>query len=498
MKTIDLQAARRLLDFSVRLDSEQRAEEQLQGAVALHNLLAERGCAYVADEVGMGKTYVALGAMALMRHFQPKLRVLVITPRENIQIKWMKELRNMVYNNVRFPDLRVKTLDGSPAIPMVKCDRLLDLVHQVNLRPDGCFFTRMSSFSLGLADMSGGDDAPGRRNASALRDELKRYIPWLSPDALDLRVRDRQTFKDNFARALCCALPVFDLVIVDEAHNLKRGFNIGVAARNRVIALAMGHQGGDAAKSIFRGYGPRAPRVLFLSATPIEESYTQLWNQLDVFGHGDDFPELKDKSLQDEEKKAVARRFLIRRVTTMKVGEDELTKNLYRREWRRGGVDQHDEPIRVTDTKQRLVLALVQKKVAEIIGHERFGNCFQMGMLASFESFQQTASHTRRQDDDSAGNFDDGDQTDDVLEREGIDVRGVNRLAKSYRDKFGSELPHPKMDALVDSLSTVWHTGTKALVFVRRIASVTDLKRKLDERYAPEVQQLIQQVEQLS
>ena len=30
--------------------------------------------------------------------------------------------------------------------------------------------------------------------------------------------------KDNFARALCCALPKFDLVIVDEGHNLKHGF----------------------------------------------------------------------------------------------------------------------------------------------------------------------------------------------------------------------------------------------------------------------------------
>lgn len=92
MNRIDIEAARGLLDFGSRLDSEPRAEEQLKGSVALHNLLAEHRCAYVADEVGMGKTYVALGAMALMQHFQPKLRVLIITPRENIQNKWMKEL----------------------------------------------------------------------------------------------------------------------------------------------------------------------------------------------------------------------------------------------------------------------------------------------------------------------------------------------------------------------------------------------------------------------
>ncbi len=39
------------------------------------------------------------------------------------------------------------------------------------------------------------------------------------------------------------------------------------------------------------------------------------------------------------------------------------------------------------------------------------------------------------------------------------------------------------MDALVESLATSWKTGKKSLVFVRRVASVKELKRKLDECY---------------
>ncbi len=482
MQTVDLQAARELLDFGTRIDSQQRAEEQLHGAVALHNLLVKNKCAYLADEVGMGKTYVALGVLALMQHFHPKLRVLVIAPRQNIQSKWMKEFNNVVQNNVRFADLRVRGLDGRPAAPLVKCEGLLDLVHQSNLRPQGIFFSRMTSFSIGLSkDVS--TDGQGRQDRAKLRDALKQHLPWLGSEALDLRVRDAQNFKDNFARAICCALPIFDLVIVDEAHNLKHGFKPHVAARNRVMALAFGHPTADAAKSIFRGYGARARHVLFLSATPIEESYTQLWNQLDVFGLGNRFRELIEKELPEDQKKFAAQKFLIRRVTSLKLGDEELTKNLYRREWRRGGVEMHDDPIRVTDPRQRLVLALVQKKVAEIIGHERFGSSFQMGMLASFESFQRTAMHTRRADGDEQSNFDDSDQTEDVTARQGIDVGSVNRLAQSHRRTFGKELPHPKMDAIVDELADAWRTGEKALIFVRRIASVTDLKRKLDERY---------------
>src|SRR6476660_5269003 len=100
---IDVATAGQLLDFGARIGQGQRAQEQLEGAVAIHNVLESQRVAYLADEVGMGKTYVALGALALFRHFRPDFRVLVIAPKENIQRKWMKELRNFAAHNVRFP-----------------------------------------------------------------------------------------------------------------------------------------------------------------------------------------------------------------------------------------------------------------------------------------------------------------------------------------------------------------------------------------------------------
>ena len=109
---IDIRMAAQLLDFGARIGNGPCATEQLEGAVAIHNILLTEGVAYLADEVGMGKTFVALGALALFRHFQPDFRVLIIAPRENIQTKWMKEFRNFVAYNVRFPDMRVKALDG--------------------------------------------------------------------------------------------------------------------------------------------------------------------------------------------------------------------------------------------------------------------------------------------------------------------------------------------------------------------------------------------------
>jgi superfamily II DNA or RNA helicase len=469
---IDLEAARALLDFGKRIGDGPRAEDQLRGAVAIHNLLRTHGVAYLADEVGMGKTYVALGALALFRHFEPGFRVLVIAPRENIQKKWQDELVNFASNNVRFSDLRVRALDGRPARPLVSCGNLLDLVKEASLDPDRDFFVRMSSFSLPLG--RSGEDW------SQTRDALRAHLPWLRDEAFDLRNKER--FKRNFARALCCALPRFDLVIVDEAHNLKHGASSSGSSRNQVLAEAFGRpiDGEEPSHRLFPGYGPRAARVLFLSATPLEETYRHLWNQLDVFGFASGYEELRQDEVSEFRKKELAAKFLVRRVTSIRVAGRGHTKNMYRRDWRSGGVATHDDPIAITDERQRLIVALVQKKVSELLSGTRFKRSFQIGMLASFESFLETAK-LKRDDDDAV--FDDAEQTDDEVERDGVDVADLNKLARSYRKHFDRELPHPKMDAVVESLAAAWSTGRKALVFVRRVASVKELKRKLDERY---------------
>ena len=68
-----------------------------------------------------------------------------------------------------------------------------------------------------------------------------------------------------------------------------------------------------------------------------------------------------------------------------------------------------------------------------------------------------------------------------LLVRAGLDI---NQLAADYRRRFnGRELPHPKMDALVSHLSKSWTQGRKALVFLRRVASVWEVKERLDLRY---------------
>ncbi|XTZ13610.1 helicase-related protein [Micromonospora echinospora] len=475
---LTVRTAERLLDFNRVIGNPQRATDQLEGAVAVHNILHRHRIAYLADEVGMGKTYVALGVVALLRHFAPDLRLLVVAPRENIQRKWQRELGVFTEHNVRLDDLRVRMPGGVPVRPLVHCADLVELLEETAVGPDRDFFVRLPSFSLPLRR----DEQQRRR----FRDRLRRQVPWLPDDIVDLRA-NADVLKDRFAQAINAALPFFDLVIVDEAHNLKHGWGRQASARNQVLATVLGRDRDDVDPRLAPTYGSRAGKVLLLSATPVDDDYRQLWNQLDLFGRAGSFVSLRDPDASEERKREVAGQILIRRVTSLRVNDRRLTKNLYRREWRQGGVEKHDEPIEITDDRQRLTVALVQKKVTELLGHERFGARFQVGMLASFESFLQTSKATPEADDettdDTTSHFDGDEQVIDAAERQGIDVPMLDQLARDHLRRFGRELPHPKVDALVDALASSWRDGRKALVFVRRKASVSELKRKLDDEY---------------
>lgn len=474
LRPIGIQTAQALVDFGGRSAAAHTfAPDQLKGAVALHNILAERGFAYLADEVGMGKTYVALGVVGLLRHFHPGLRVLYVVPRSNLQDKWRKEARNFAANNWRLPDLRVKTLQGTPGADMVVCNSLDHFVHEAHANANRDFVLRMSSFSLALR----GDSAGWKKKRRA----LKKLLPWLPASAFDLR--DKTRFKQTYARAINAAIPHFDLLVVDEAHNFRHGYEHG-SMRNQLLGLVLGLEDEDI--PYLRGEALEVDRVLALSATPLETDYLELWNQMSLFGAPNVAPELKDPERPADEQQQATQRFMVRRLTGLELGDRRYTKNMYRREWRRGGVDAHGTPLRMADDRERLVVALVQKKVSDVLAQlgrgsgRSFGRRFQMGMLASFESFLETVKLADTEDDPT---FDQADQTDDELEREGVDAVSIAHLSRSYRERFQEPLPHPKMNAVASSLAEALERGEKTLVFVRRVASVPELVAKVAQRY---------------
>lgn len=487
MKRISVDLAGRLIDFDPRNPDDTHTRgfgrSQLDGTVAAYNMLVDNQVAYIADEVGMGKTYVALGVMGLLRHFKPDARIVVIAPRENIQLKWIKELRNFVEHNWMVTDGRVKSVQGDPVHEPLPCHSLTSFAQAVALNADRDLFLRMTSFSLALKQ-------PESRKR--YRDQLKSIVPWLDARALSTKRRP-DDFRDAYGRALNAVLPPIDLLIVDESHNLKHGFGERhVSIRNRILGLALGHESG--ADDSCPWYGGKVRNLLMLSATPFETDFADLYRQLDVLGKGQATvrtnsgksmpvrdlvvePGSPDKVARQKE---IAENLIIRRVSWLDVAGDRWTKNMYRREWRGGGYRQHDDPIQISDPEQRLVVGLVQKKVAEVIGSEQFNNSFQIGMLSSFESFLETITRQEDNNDEESARTFDGDQDASSEERRGADSLVLGSLLASHRERFDRPLSHPKLDATSSELASAFQSGEKSLVFVRRVATVGELASKLN------------------
>ncbi len=495
MKTVSLEFAEELIDFAPTAKTREMGfgESQLHGAVAAYNMLARNSVAYLADEVGMGKTYVALGVLGLLRHLSPEARVMVIAPRENIQRKWVKELTNFVRSNWKIEDNAVKGLDGRPVRQAMVCNSLTDLADVSRLNSDHDLFMRATSFSASVRD----SDAQNR-----LRKPLLRHLQWIPRNTLRLGHKD--DFRDRYGRVLNAIVPDIDLLIVDEAHGLKHGFDRRGSNRNRVMGLAFGHPG--AINDEYPWYTRRVRRVLLLSATPFEYDYRDVYNQLDVLGFGDArlvdgeggsavaVKRLVDTEADEEEKRDVLRRMLLRRVGYLKIADQRYSKNMYRREWRQGGYEAPAEPMRLDDPKQRLVVGLIQKKVADVLGDKRFNNSFQIGMLSSFESFLETMERKvpeAHEEGVEEGRVFDGDQEATNIERRGVDTTSLAQVVGSYRKEFDRPLPHPKLDATAKALASAFETGEKALVFVRRVATVTELKAKLDTIFDGWIEQKI-------
>lgn len=458
MQPIDLAAAQQLLDFSGGDPQlEALGKLQLEGAVALQNMLTdpEVGMGYLADEVGMGKTYVTLGVVAMMRYFNPSYRVLYICPSRNVQEKWhARELPNFIKTNVRTSNFRIRTPQGEAGTPSISCSNVDDLIHAATTGYYGDIFVRMSSFSMAMGE----DEEDLERH---LR-ELKEHVPI---SVIGKVPRKKESIKKAYARALNYLLPTFDLVVIDEAHNLKHPFES--SARNLALSRILGFN-----QEQGENYRKRVKSALLLSATPFDLNPMHLYNQLNLVGKAYLLPDEEHWQDRSRLKQAMAR-FMVRRLNELLINGRRHTRNMYRREWRKGERAEVDFE---TD-EHKLITALVQKKIGDLLDKEGGNPSFQMGLLASFESYAQTTRSGPVEFDGEKQPDQRGDARDRHL---------IAAIRDSYvtEEEFGQSLPHPKMDQVSRQAAELALTqGRKQLIFVRRVKSVAEIKQKLDDEY---------------
>ncbi len=475
---IDLGTARRIIDFSggiTKLDA--LAEVQLKGAVALYNRInnPEVQLGYLADEVGMGKTYIALGVVALMRYFNPRLRVLYICPSRNVQEKWQREYQSFVSTNVRTSQFRIRTPDGRPAAPFVDCNDLSSLLSAITTGYYADVFTRKDSFSLGMT--SAEDNTDEYEHFLKQISHLDHWVPARAAreyaragdipaegESADAFFKNKA--KDHYARVVNHALPTFDLVVIDEAHNFKHGFN--TSYRNRVLSQVLGTYLNEDDQPI-AGLTQRVGKTLLLSATPYDRNLDHLRKQLRMVGR----QSLLEGVDNDDKAKTVEalKPFMVRRLNTIRLNGEEHSRNQYRVEHRTGP----KAVVELESDEQKLITALVQKKVGDLLGRHRSQPSFQVGLLSSFESYADSIKEPVRFDGDP----------DDKPDNDAPDRGLIARISQRWEDaNLGTTLPHPKMDVVSERLADqMFRNNRKQLVFVRRVKSVRELKQKLDEAY---------------
>lgn len=197
-----------------------------------------------------------------------------------------------------------------------------------------------------------------------------------------------------------------------------------------------------------------------------------LRNQLDLFGFARQVALPPGNDCVSEEAQAVLSRLIVRRLNAIDLCGKRHTRNMYRREHRTGEAAEVQMSI-----EQQLFAALLQKKVSEYL-RENCAGRFELGMLASFESYLPGEKNKAIEFDGQ------DDHASDGSKRDAQDRHVVESLIDDFNQEFKTTPPHPKMDWVAEQAHRLsFEQGKKQLIFVRRVRSVSELKFKLERAY---------------
>ncbi len=490
---------------------------QSEGVASLWYLFKEKGFAYLADEVGMGKTRQAMAVIAMQFLKKPDSRVVIVCPGETLQQQWLTEWDLFVRNCVRPIAYHLRTehcLVEAPVRPLLH-HRLHDFVQALLLDEAPLHLLRYSSFSRPI----------GFRGANSRNDIKEQYCHCLRQVGIDnawqqeeenivtenkMQGRDEAVWRPELTRNLNSAYvhrirplignrPI-DLIVFDEAQYLRRTDN----RQNTHIRQLFTNQ--------------NISKWLFLSATPLHTSEKDLFSLDDYLcthsaaGKDASFPCQKAecenpgcaqlRHQHDNEGTDIIdlmKTFVVRRTRKyVDARNNHYSKTKYR--------DYRKSPAYIsTDPFYALTSALVQKHlVAALDGNN---NRFRQGECSSFESLASSVGGLVQ---DSDGNsqrqeLENTNSNHQAQEQTTLDRSLIDQLNESFRKAFGPLLgresdetlamPHAKLMELVDQLDKrCLRNGVnhKTLVFVRRLDTVDELLVQLNARLQKEVDRRVE------
>ncbi|WP_458127785.1 DEAD/DEAH box helicase [Pseudomonas sp. Z2-11] len=404
---------------------------QIEGVAGLWNKLSMHNVALLADEVGMGKTFQALGVIALLWKLKPDAKVLVMAPREDICHQWGREYAAFLRDHYRGGGHL--TSDGPEKAPRHEAQihkRLDELSDAVKAECGQFYFTTIHSLSnlVQREEKQSGD---------------------VSVKAQEAAARIHRALKSSLGSM------GFDLVVVDEAHYFRKADG--------------GSQRAKAARKFFGEVGDRlGQKVLLLTATP---SHSSLRDIASILGYFIDPPA---EGLQPAPPDELLSKYALRRLRLMQGAEGYRNKYNYRHE--------KSLPAKFEGNPEaEMFFALYQKKLVQQQGQKGSGRRFLYGYLEGFESVgtqqgTEVGMTAQLEQEHSAQAFSGAP-----------DTRILTQLTELYREYFQRHPEHPKYDTLmlecqpVDVFdSRIQLHEHKHLIFVRRIASVREITQRMN------------------
>ncbi|WP_281833076.1 DEAD/DEAH box helicase [Vibrio nigripulchritudo] len=406
------------------------AAKQAEGVAYLCRLLQQQRVAILADEVGMGKTFQAIGIIRLLQQIKSDAKVLVIAPNKNICKQWKGE----------FGAFERDHWHGDSTTPLVLAkpeSKLEAMVSRVGDHEHHVYFTTIHALST-LTINSEGDDKAGlaRNQASMLKERVMVYL-------------DQQGF---------------DLLVIDEAHYLRTRDG--------------GSQKVAAAKAFFgekEDVKPLAKRVLLMTATPTHSSVHDVENILRYFVPESELQDNHTQSFFDASK--LLTKYGLRRLRLLQgVDDAHYAKQHYRKELAHAVSFAENQDA-------ELFFGLYQRQLVKQFQAKASNRQFLYGYLEGFESFgeqdlQVTQVYSQQQDTEYGK---------DAFSK-APDTKLLHDLSQEYYQCFNQFPEHPKYKALVDQfvpnmLEQDKLDDIKRLVFVRRIPSVRELTKRVNVRY---------------
>jgi len=517
---------------AVRPRDVERQEDTVLRALTL---LDEQPGVVLADEVGMGKTYEALGVVAARLHERPDARALILTPGPDLNIKWTKDLRGFCeVGRPMYAGFTDRFAEASSLAQLVGCLGRT----QVVIAPVTVFIGGRGSSDLAYLLSLWGEarELAGNQLAAIFRryrdGKLERVhvakelfldaFPWsmVKPHVADV-LRDHAQLGDAALDAMWDAagyeafaekeavdraladlrfriigrlLPQLDLLVVDEAHKLKSSESV----RTTGVRTA---------------FGGRFDRALFLTATPFQltvselrqvfklfalarsapadlmaradlmlaevDEYTAAYEQLERVWAGADGVVAADFAAwfeQDPELLRDPEDVVLRPIVTAARQLLALKRNKIEPSFRRWMIRSLREDKRVYRRSNRVRLRAHGSSGVPFLLYERFiAELFRSG----------TRTHKAAVQINMVSSFGAAREgallADDAVNRLDADAEAYRRLLQEVVGQLRSDSGgHPKVDHVVKDALEAVDRDEKTLIFCARVETLRELKRRIE------------------